>query len=111
MRKTPTRCSARSPASSRCFNGTGKGLTLPPGACALASSEFYPVQAFRYGDRAYGLLFHVELEMDGVEALCRECATDVQRAQTTTEALLASAETVLPACHRLADRLIAHLAT
>ena len=92
------------------FQWHGEGLTLPPGACALASSEFYPVQAFRYGDRAYGLLFHLELEIDGVAALCRECAIDVQRARTTTEALLASAEHVLPECHRLADRLIAHLA-
>lgn len=93
------------------FQWHGEGLTLPPGACALASSEFYPVQAFRYGDRAYGLLFHLELEIDGVKALCRECAIDVQRAQTTTEALLASAEHVLPECHRLAARLITHLAT
>ncbi len=93
------------------FQWHGEGLTLPPGACALVSSEFYPVQAFRYGDRAYGLLFHLELEIDGVKALCRECATDVQRAHTTTEALLASAETILPESHRLADRLIAHLAS
>ncbi len=91
------------------FQWHGEGLTLPPGACVLASSEFYPVQAFRYGDHAYGLLFHVELESDGIEALCRECSIDVQQAQTTTEALLASAEHVLPECHRLADRLIAHL--
>ena len=93
------------------FQWHGEGLTLPPDACVLASSEFYPVQAFRYGDRAYGLLFHLELELDGVEALCRECAIDVQQAHTTTEALLASAKTVLPECHRLADRLIAHLAS
>lgn len=93
------------------FEWHGEGLTLPPGACVLAASEFYPVQAFRYGDRAYGLLFHLELEVEGVEALCRECLTDVQRAQTTTEALLASARNVLPECHRLADRLIAHLAS
>ena len=91
------------------FQWHGEGLTLPPGACVLASSEFYPVQAFRYGNRAYGLLFHLELEIDGIAALCRECATDVRRAQTTTEALLASAETLLPESHRLANRLIGHL--
>ena len=91
------------------FQWHGEGLTLPPGACVLASSEFYPVQAFRYGDRAYGLLFHLELKVEGVAALCRECVTDVQRAGTTTEALLASAADVLPACHRLADRLVTHL--
>ena len=93
------------------FQWHGEGLTLPPGALLLASSEFYPVQAFRYGDRAYGLLFHVELEAEGIEALCSECFTDVQRAGTTTEALLESAKPILPECHRLADHLIAHLAT
>ncbi len=93
------------------FQWHGEGLTLPPGACVLASSESYPVQAFRYGERAYGLLFHLELEAQGVEALCRECGHDVQRAGTTPEALLESARTILPECHRLAHRLIAHLAS
>ncbi len=93
------------------FQWHGEGLTLPPGTRVLASSEFYPVQAFRYGDRAYGVLFHLELEIDGVAALCRKCATDVQRGGTTTEALLASAKTLLPESHCLADRLIGHLAS
>ncbi len=92
------------------FQWHGEGLTLPPGAVALASSEFYPVQAFRYGEQAYGLLFHLELEQEGVKALCRECSHDVQRAGTTTEALLASAAPILPQSHQLADRLIAYLA-
>jgi GMP synthase (glutamine-hydrolysing) len=34
---------------------------LPEGAVLLASSERYRHQAFRLGDRAYGLQFHVEL--------------------------------------------------
>ena len=92
------------------FQWHGEGFTLPPGALLLASSEFYPVQAFRYGERAYGLLFHLELETEGIEALCRECFTDVQRARTTTEAVLESAGKILPESHRLANRLIAHLA-
>lgn len=91
------------------FQWHGEGFTLPPGALGLAASEDYPVQAFRYGERAYGLLFHLELETEGVNALCRECATDVQRAGTTTEALLESAADILPQSHELADRLIAHL--
>ena len=86
-----------------------ESLTLPPGAILLASSEHFPVQAFRYGERAYGLLFHLELEQVGIEDLCRKCSNDVQKAGISTEALLNSAAKVLPQSHELADRLIAHL--
>ena len=34
--------------------------TLPAGATLLASSTRYPNQAFRVGERAWGLQFHVE---------------------------------------------------
>ncbi|HWC33885.1 MAG TPA: type 1 glutamine amidotransferase [Mycobacteriales bacterium] len=33
---------------------------LPPGATLLASSDRYPTQAFRVGDSAWGLQFHIE---------------------------------------------------
>lgn len=36
------------------------GITLPPGAELLASSPASDVQAFRFGDHAYGLQFHLE---------------------------------------------------
>jgi GMP synthase-like glutamine amidotransferase len=35
-------------------------VDLPPGAVLLASSSRYPHQAFRVGDRAWGLQFHIE---------------------------------------------------
>ena len=43
---------------------------LPPGAQLLASSDAYQVQAFRVGDVAWGLQFHVE----ATEAMVREWA-------------------------------------
>jgi len=36
------------------------GITLPPGADLLASSPASPVQAFRFGEHAYGFQFHLE---------------------------------------------------
>jgi GMP synthase (glutamine-hydrolysing) len=36
-------------------------FTLPDGAVLLASSDVYPHQAFRFGERAYGFQFHVEV--------------------------------------------------
>jgi GMP synthase-like glutamine amidotransferase len=97
------------PPTLEVFQWHSESLTLPPGAILLASSEHFPVQAFRYGERAYGLLFHLELERVGIEDLCRKCSNDVQKAGTSTEALLNSAAKVLPQSHELADRLIAHL--
>jgi GMP synthase (glutamine-hydrolysing) len=35
---------------------------LPAGATLLATSETTPNQAFRYGDRAYGLQYHIEID-------------------------------------------------
>jgi GMP synthase (glutamine-hydrolysing) len=40
----------------------GDTFTIPPGAVHLASSDRYPNQAFRHGDRVYGLQFHLEVD-------------------------------------------------
>jgi GMP synthase-like glutamine amidotransferase len=47
----------------------GETFELPPGAVLLASSERYPNQAFRLGHRAWGLQFHVEVDLEGVRDL------------------------------------------
>lgn len=39
--------------------------TLPPGAVNLATSALFENQAFRYGDRTFGLQFHPEITPDG----------------------------------------------
>ncbi|MBI4729085.1 MAG: type 1 glutamine amidotransferase [Acidobacteria bacterium] len=39
----------------------------PPGAVRLASSPRYPEQAFRAGERAWGLQFHIEMTPEAVE--------------------------------------------
>ena len=38
-----------------------EGFSLPSGAELLATGEHYPNQAFRYGERAWGIQFHAEL--------------------------------------------------
>ncbi len=43
------------------FQWHGDAFDLPVGATPLAASPLCPLQAFRYGDRVYGLLFHLEL--------------------------------------------------
>jgi len=41
-------------------------VQLPPGATVLMSSTTYPHQAFRVGERAWGIQFHVEADPDMV---------------------------------------------
>lgn len=44
-----------------CLHWHGDTFSLPHGAELLAWNETYLHQAFRFGDRAYGLQFHVEV--------------------------------------------------
>jgi GMP synthase-like glutamine amidotransferase len=44
-----------------CVHWHGDTFSLPTGAVRLAGNEAYENQAFRYGARAYGLQFHVEV--------------------------------------------------
>ena len=46
------------------FQWHGDTFTLPAGSVLLASSPAYPRQAFRWGRRAYGLQFHLEVSED-----------------------------------------------
>jgi GMP synthase-like glutamine amidotransferase len=44
-----------------CIHWHGDTFVLPEGAVRLARNEAYENQAFRFGPRAYGLQFHVEV--------------------------------------------------
>jgi len=46
------------------FQWHGDTFELPDGAVLLASSPAYLAQAFRFGKRAYGVQFHLELTSD-----------------------------------------------
>ncbi len=48
------------PARFTAFHWHGDVYPLPASATPLASSDLTPLQAFRYGESAYGLLFHLE---------------------------------------------------
>ena len=43
------------------------GIELPPGTVHLATSDASSVQAFRHGDHAYGLQFHLEVDASLIE--------------------------------------------
>ena len=49
--------------SQEVFQWHEDGISLPRGVACLASSPASPVQAFRYGERAYGFQFHLEADL------------------------------------------------
>lgn len=58
----------------------GDVVELPADAVALASSEMTPLQAFRLGRTAYGLLFHLEADHAQVQAMAEAFPDDLARA-------------------------------
>ncbi len=53
--------------SQKVFQWHEDGISLPAGVPSLASSPASPVQAFRYGEHAYGFQFHLEVDASLVE--------------------------------------------
>jgi len=56
------------PSPLRVFQWHGDAFDLPAGATWLASSARCRHQAFRYRDRVYGVLFHLELTPDMIQS-------------------------------------------
>jgi GMP synthase-like glutamine amidotransferase len=100
---------AAMPDRGEVFQWHGEVFNLPAGAVSLAASDVTPVQAFRYKTSAYGVLFHLEMDRPGMEALCRECGSDLTRARTDAATLMATADPHLPRMHAWAAHLIQHL--
>jgi GMP synthase-like glutamine amidotransferase len=52
------------------FQWHNDSFSIPPGAVRLAHSHLCPNQAFRFGENAYGLQFHPEVNEQIVRAWC-----------------------------------------
>ena len=107
-RKDPVYLQTALPAS--VFEWHGEGIHLPPKATALAASALFPVQAFRVGARAMGVLFHLEITKEGIQTLCEKCPEDVSRSGLTAGTIRRDAMPHLPGLHSAAARLIGTLA-
>jgi GMP synthase (glutamine-hydrolysing) len=70
--------------------------SLPPGAVLLASSPKYPHQAFRVGQRAYGLQFHLETPPDMVRGWASSDADGVREAGLDPESVAERTVAELP---------------
>jgi GMP synthase (glutamine-hydrolysing) len=68
----------------------GDVFDLPEGAVPLASSAATERQAFRYGDRAFGILFHLELARPQLEEWVVAFADEMAAANVSADDILGS---------------------
>ena len=92
------------------FEWHAEGIEPPPGAIVMAESDSYPVQAFRMGGRAVGILFHAEMERTDVDHLCANCPQDIRTAGLTSTSILQKSKFYLPILQQWARTLVESLA-
>lgn len=75
----------------------GDTFDLPNGAQLLMSSPLYPCQAFRIGEVAWGVQFHLEVTAEAVDAFVAAFAADSAGAAGGPEAIRVDAVAALDA--------------
>jgi GMP synthase (glutamine-hydrolysing) len=78
-------------------------FTLPAGAVPLAGSTLTPLQAFRFGERAWGVQFHLEMTPELLRSFVDNGAADLAAAGVEAEGLLAGSRRELPRMGALAE--------
>ncbi len=95
------------PGSLIAFHWHGDIFDLPRGATLLASSALTAHQAFRYGQNAYGLLFHMEVTLPQVLTMVETFADELQSAGLNGTAIKLNAHTYLPALQKIGREVFA----
>jgi GMP synthase (glutamine-hydrolysing) len=93
------------------FHWHGDIFELPPGAVSLASSDKTPCQAFRHGDKAYGLQFHLEVTREGVAAMADAFAKDLVRENIPADGMIAQAAEYLPPLEKISETVFTRWAS
>ncbi len=74
----------------------GDIFDLPGGAARLAGSSLTDCQAFRYGQNAYGFLFHMEMTYEVLQAMARTFADELKEEGIEGEEIVRQGEEYLP---------------
>jgi GMP synthase-like glutamine amidotransferase len=83
------------PATLTVLHWHGESFEVPPGARPLISSSTYPNQAFRIGDVAWGVQFHLEVTAEAVEGFLHAFASDTASVPGGAEAVRAASPAAL----------------
>ncbi|MCK7593111.1 type 1 glutamine amidotransferase [Pseudomarimonas salicorniae] len=96
------------PEEAPIFQWHGCTFDLPEGAAHLGSTAGCPNQAFRWGDSAYGLQFHLEMDLPLIR---RWLGTPAYRQELLDSGLGRTPEQILDESARLIDGMQAHAET
>jgi GMP synthase-like glutamine amidotransferase len=83
---------------------------LPLNATLLAASTRYPNQAFRIGDRAWGLQFHIECDVEMIAGWARSDAAVLAELGYDPEAVIAATAEILPDVEEVWQPFVARFA-
>ncbi len=84
------------------FHWHGDVFDLPRGADPLASSEMARCQAYRYGSKAYGLLFHMEVTREIIEGMVGAGENELEEEGLDGRSILEESRKSLPDLHKSA---------
>lgn len=88
----------------------GDTYELPPEAVHLASSDAYGEQAFRIGDRAWGLQFHLEVDEKAVESFLSAFGDEAIEAGTSVTEIRSNTPTALARLIPHRDKVLSRFA-
>ena len=78
--------------------------------CPVTRSLWHVHQAFRYGERTYGLLFHLEVTREVITGMVESFAGELEEVGLDGEALLAHATERLAPLHTVGQAVFARWA-
>ncbi len=82
------------------FHWHGDVFDLPQNAVGLAASERTPLQAFRYGQNVYGLLFHMEVTKEIIRDWTHVFAAELKQESLDPSAIFRGEREHLPVLHQ-----------
>jgi len=85
------------------FHWHGDVFSLPKDAVGLASSRQTPQQAFRYGENAYGILFHLEVTQGQISQMLLDFADELREAGGSSGEITKETSRHLPALQEIAS--------
>ena len=92
---------AGTPASFMVFHWHGDIFDLPPDAVSLASSDMTPHQAFRHSQKAYGLLFHLEMTENMIREMIRTFSDELLEHNLDSGWLIQKGSEYLPVLEKI----------